>query len=404
MSEDRQFYAPRHPTVDRRSLVLWTGYRSGLDVSRLQRDVIGAIAMPVKYAASDGATIASARAAGFGIVLPGQAWLNQLPPDERGGHYSQLAYCQPARIDLETQVMSASACSNYAESFLDAQVAAGATLVTTPAHVFESELAHGRNQDIALAEASIVAWRARQGWRPPAQRPDDPPRELHACIAVRGRHLANATDGLIQLYAALDVAGYWLVVFDCGDSGVQLGAAADLALGLQEITERPVTISGVASMHEAMLASGVAAACAGLHGMRPAFPPASIAVGDDTGIGIPVFHPAILGVIPLGAAFVTASTWLFATHPCRCGEHPAAEAPRGRTQTIRHNTWCLAEQTRDATRLAPVLDEARLISRIARADEIRAHLRMRRLPPGWSAVSAAARARRDDDQVAGLDA
>ena len=45
--------------------MLWTGYHSGLDVSRLQRDAIGAIAMPVKYAVADGALITHARDAGL---------------------------------------------------------------------------------------------------------------------------------------------------------------------------------------------------------------------------------------------------------------------------------------------------------------------------------------------------
>jgi hypothetical protein len=355
--------------------------------------------MPLKYAAADGALVSHAQAAGLGIVLPGQAWLNQLPTSQRGSHYLELPYSQPGPIDLETQLLSDAGRSDYAEAFLDAQIAAGATVVTTPAHVFHAELARGREQDLALVEASITAWHARQGWRPSAQRPNDPPRQLHACIAVRGRHVQRAADRLTELYAPLQVAGFWLVVFDCGDSRVQLAAASDLALGLQEAAGRPVTISGVASMFEAMLASGVAAACAGLHGMRPSFPPVPLEIDEGSGIGIPIFHPAILGVTPLGMARATATAWLFANHPCSCGEHPPQSPPSGRRQTVRHNTWCLAERARDATRFTPEVDEVRLIARVERANKLRSRLRMRRLPSGWTAVATAARARRSGERA-----
>lgn len=394
--------APRHPRIEQRSLVLWTGYRSGVDVASLERDVVGAIAMPLRYAAAHRGLIASARAAGLGIVLPGQAYLNQVALVLRGSTgFAGLPYAQAQPIAVESNQMSSSALVDYAEQFLDPQLAAGATLATTPSHVFDAELGRGREQDVALAQASVEVWRDRQGWRPPPQRPEDPPRELYAGIAVRGRNLAAAVDGLIELYAPLEVSGYWVTVFDAGNSGAQLAAVTELALGLQEATGRPVSVAGVAAMHEALLASGVAATCAGFQGMRPSFPPELIDADEVTGIAVQVFHPAILGVVPLGARYERARGWLFANRPCACDQHPAHEPPRGRSATIAHNTWCLAGEARDATRLTPVLDERRLAARIERANAVRARLSLRRLPPGWGAVAAVARARRAGGSAAG---
>ncbi len=164
-------------------------------------------------------------------------------------------------------------------------------------------------------------------------------------------------------------------------------------------------MAGAGAWHAALLASGVAATCAGVDGAQPTFPPDAAAVDGVTGIGVPVFHPAILGSAPHGAAGEEAREWLFAAHPCRCGEHLAYAPPRGRRETLRHNLACLAAEARDATRLAPVLDETRLAARVERANATRARLALPPLPPAWSAVPAAARSARAADAGApGLSA
>ena len=134
--------------------MLWTSYRSGLDVTTLDRTVTNAIALPVRHAAAEAASIHAAREAGMGVVLPGQAWLNQRPPGERGAGFGRLAYAQPHPLELEQRRLSGEALSAYADAFLDAQLAAGASLVTTPAHVFDAELGLGRDQDLELARAA----------------------------------------------------------------------------------------------------------------------------------------------------------------------------------------------------------------------------------------------------------
>jgi hypothetical protein len=217
--------------------------------------------MPVRHAVADATVIHRARAGGMGVVLPGQAWLNQRPPEERGTAFARLAYAQPRPLAPEQRRLSDESLSAYADAFVDAQLSAGASLATTPAHVFDTELGLGRDQDLELARAAAASWRERQGWRPPPDRPDDPPRELHAAIAVRGSLLAGAVDGLVDGYAGLDVTGYWLIVFNGNDSVRQADAVARFALTLQARTGRPVTVFGVATLHLALLASGVAAAC-----------------------------------------------------------------------------------------------------------------------------------------------
>ena len=378
--------APRHPSLQQRSLILWTGREAGLELPVVaDRDVIGALAMPLKHAAAQPDVVAAAREAGMGVVLAGQAWLNQLPPLQRGRSFGRLASAREHEWDPVLE--PAAGLADYAERYLDAQLEAGASLVTTPAHVLDGEL--GRTAELALAEASIAAWRERQGWRPPAQRPDDPQRELYAGIAVRGRDLPAGAAALAARYAALDVDGYWITIFDSDGSPAQLDALAGLALTLQA-TGRPAVVTGAGAQHAALLASGVAATCAGLHAMRPCFPPTVVALGEQTGVGIGIYHPAILGTVPPRRSSEPLLARLFAVHPCPCGTHPADEPPRGRGERVRHNTRALAEQAREATRLLPVLDEARLASRVANATTLRTKLGLRPLPRGWTAVAARA--------------
>lgn len=353
----------------------------------MERDVVGAVALPAQRAAASGPLLQRARAAGFGIAMPGQAWLNQLPPQRRGAAYASLPYALPAALDLDRPLAS-SERADYSEAFIDAQLAAGATLVTTPAHVPEREGGGAREQEVALVQASIAAWQERQGWRPPPQRPGDAPRELLACIAVRGELLPGAVEALVTAYAALEVDGFWLTVIGGDGSAAQTAATADLALGLQEAARLPVTVAGAGSLHPALLAAGVAAACASPDLLRPTFPPRAAEADGVVGIAVPVFHPAVLGTVPPGAAHDDARTALFATDPCRCGAHRSFEPPRGRRETLAHNRWCLVTEARDATRLMPLLDETRLAARVQRAEATRARLALPPLPGGWTAAHA----------------
>jgi hypothetical protein len=383
--------------------VLWPGYHNGLDLARLDRRIVGALALPLKHGASEGNLIAAASKFDFGLALPGQARLNQLPPTHpaRKGAFQELPYAAKRVLDPDSEEFSARMIATYAELHLDAALAAGATLATTPGHLPATELGLAREQDLALAEATVSEWNARQAWRPPPQTPNAPSRELFASIVVRAVNLPAAVDELIELYSALDVAGHWIEVIDCGQSAIQLAAVTDLALGLQEATERPSVVFGVVGIHQALLASGVAATCAGYQGMSPTFPPALPPETDDeNGIGVQVFHPAILGVIALGERYDAVREELFAAAPCRCGEHTPNEPPRKKMHTIRHNAWTLQQEAWEAISFPPVIAEARMLARVERANKERRRLGLRALKPGWHAVAPVAQARRNGGAAA----
>lgn len=420
-------------------MVPWTDDGAAIDPTAYAPDMTGAIALPLRRASARAAGIAQARAAGAGVVLAGQAWLNQLPPEQRPRDFGALSHALPRALDLDRERLSPTLLADYAERHLDAQLAAGATLATTPAHMLADAGGPGREQELALARATVAAWHERQGWRPPPQHAGDPPRELHAALTVRAAAAPDA-EALLSAYAELDVDGYWLTLvaeapaggsaggvsraWACGaadgaasnqstdgvssawpdgatettaadeDWAAAVAGVAGLALRLQEMTGRPVTVAGAGDVHAALLAGGVAATCVSPAGPAIAYPPRPFDGDGVTGIATPVYHPAVLGHVPSGAAGDDARTALFATEPCRCGFHVAFESPRGRRETLGHNRWCLAAEARDATRLVPALDEIRLGGRLSRAATVRRRLGLPPVPPAWSAAIETARTRR----------
>src|SRR5580692_232925 len=84
-------------------------------------------------------------------------------------------------------------------------------------------------------------------------------RELYAALVVQGRHIVEPrfVRWLIRAYAALEgISGYWVMAVNCGQTGVQLRGYAELALGLEATSEKPVMCSGVGHCHLSLLASG----------------------------------------------------------------------------------------------------------------------------------------------------
>jgi hypothetical protein len=407
MSEAATPVAPRHPEIGRRSLIAFPGYRSGLPVSMLDRQVVGAIAKPLAHATHDQAFVVAALEAGLGVVLPAQAWRNQLPPDhpKRSGAFSQLRIHRPGhRLAPDDDPLRAGFAERYAADHLSAELEALATIATTPGHVLEREGREGRRNELLLARLTTQEFAARRAWSPAPGRKGS--RVLYATIVLQGRHAAvpAVVEWLVAAYAELEgVSGYWIVAVNTTQSGRQLVGYARLALRLQQLTARPVTVSCVGDSHLALLASGVAATCAGLHGMSFRYPPAELpeleqADDEESGLGVHTYHAAVLGNAgPLGPVGDELRRALFLTRPCDCGHHPADEPPRGRRQTVAHNCRSISADAREFALPTVAAAEARLAIRAELAQGQRALLKMSRLRAGFVAVPREAARLRDQD-------
>jgi hypothetical protein len=413
MGEESFDNAPRHPSLARRSLVAWPGYHSGLAVDQLDRSVIGAIAKPLPHAVQDPRPVAQALRLGMGVVLPGQAWRNQLPLDhaKRTGMFSALSHHRPGRqLDPDDKRFSATFAETYAADHLAAELGAGATILTTPGHVLTREGSSGRENDLLLARLAADEFTARRAAAPAPGRPAAMRREIYATIVLQGVHARERAivDWLINAYAALDgISGYWIIAANCNGSGVQVAGYARLALALQAVTQRPAVVSCVGDAHLALLASGVAATCAGVHGMSFTFPPAELPErkhddDDEPGLGIFVYHRAVLGNVgSFTAEGERARIALFGRAPCRCGHHPANRPPRGKRQTVAHNSWAVSRDALAFSVPEVLVAERQLDQRVQRAARRRTLLGLTGVKPGFRSVprvAAELRAAKAPDQ------
>jgi hypothetical protein len=387
-------YAPAQPSLDRGGLVLWSGYRSKILLARLIRHAVGIIAKPLVHAHAESETITCALDLGLGVALPGEAWRNQLPPGarKRAGAFEHMRYAVPDQLDV-TANHDDEWVAEYAHLFLDEQIARGATVVMSPAHVQNVEGGAGRELDMRLADASVRQFADRQATRPAPGRSQQ--RSLYASLLVQGAHLERSWADVVEAYAALEVDGYWLTVVNCSQSAAQLGAATRLVLGLQHRTGRPCVVSGVGAAHLALLAVGAAATCIGHHGATLTFPPpewSAPAPGQQApGIGVHTHHRAILASLGIGARFDPERRELFRRWPCNCGAHARDVPPATSAERIAHNLYVTMTDAASIVTRPPGEREDYMAMRIARAADARTELGISRLRAGWRAVARAAR-------------
>lgn len=406
----------RHPEIARRSLVAWPGYQSGARVEELDRRVIGTIAKPLSHAVHDPTQVSQALAAGMGVLLPAQAWRNQLPLDhaKRTGAFRMLPIHRPGLVlEPDSGPLAADFAERYAADHLEGELGARATIATTPGHVLGREGAAGRDNDLFLARLTAEEFAARRGAAPGPSRPQQETRELYATLVVQGPHLIlpGVLDSLVDAYGGLNgVSGYFIVAANCSQTGVQVAAYASLALRLQSATGRAAITYGLGDAHLAVLASGGAATVAGVHGMSFKFPPDEFDdLGeeeqaddeDEPGLGIHTYHSAILGNVGrLGAEGEAARLAIFSNRPCRCGHHHPNQPPQKKGEIVRHNAYAVSADAHVFTRDSVPVAERRLLARAQNAERMRSFLKLSKLKRGFLSVATAAGSLRGDSDIA----
>ncbi len=403
--------APRHPRLESRSFVAWPGYQSGLKVEELDRRIVGAIAKPLSHTVHDSSPVSKALDASMGVLLPAQAWRNQLPLDhpKRAGAFGMLDHHRPGLVlDPDAGALRADFAELYAADHLQAELGARATIATTPGHVLAQEGGVGRSNELLLARLTAEDFAARRAAVPAPVRPAHETRELYATIILQGKHamLPGVVEALLDDYGALEgISGYLIMAANCSQTGVQVAAYASLALRLQAITERPVVTFGLGDAHLAFLASGIAATCAGMHGMSFQFPPAEFDElkeeedktdeededEEETGLGVYTYHSAILGNVGrLGSEGEPAREAIFKNQPCDCGHHRRDKPPQKKGEIVRHNSYAVSADARAFTSGDVLAAERKLLARAQNAERMRAFLKLSKLKRGFFAVSVAA--------------
>lgn len=390
-------------------MVLFVGKSGGIDLGILDRRVTNTIAKPLVFAASSEDFITEAQSAGLGLVLPGEPWRNQLPigHPKRGGAFKDLKYALKNQLHIGAAPLSDTFIADFSGRYLEQQLTGRATLTTTPGHVHDVERGVGRDNDLALAEAMSKDFLGRKAHRPASE--GGLSRTLYASVFVQGRHLVGAVSSLIDDYARIRVAGYWIVVINSTGTRQELAAVSDLVVGLEERTGRPSVVSGAGAAHLTLPPYGAAATCTGLNGVNFAYPPPDWAAlkrkraqansnKKDKGIAIQPWHCEALANLPLGPEWAEHRAELFRRWPCHCGAHEP-DRPPTHSEVRTHNLIC---GQRDAAGIfLPTADAARaeLTRRVSDADAVRAAVKMTRLGAAWRGAAFAHERRLESERI-----
>jgi hypothetical protein len=330
--------------VSGRSVIWWVGEGDRAVVPRLDREVVGAVAMAQAEAAG-------VDPGGFGVLLEGEAWKAQLEPGHalRTAGFEALEWVRAGERH-EPEAWSAGECEDFAEAYVDAQVRRGGTLLVTPGHDGVAR------RDVELAAMAAEHVRAK------ALREDGC--ELYASVRAQGLGVAEVVDA----YRSVDVDGF--VVW--ADGAERLLALVD---GLAAATGKPVVVAGAGPFWQLALSRGTAAAA--VHGLD----------GDA------VYHGAILGT----ADDEVTLRRLFTLRNCACGAHDTSTPPRGDEQISAHNLWWAMKEARWACLPDTGRASFTLALRAAAAQTNRERLGLAALDAGWRALIGTDEERAEDD-------
>lgn len=381
-----------------RPLVQWLHSSNPYLVDDLTPDgPIGAIAVSAVDAARLDGAVANAGERGCGAVVDSEAYRVQLDPE----HPLRAAYRDAGLewlkgvFDPAKMALTSEGRSELVSLHRDAQAAGGATIFLSPAHLVadSAPLNQARRRELAIQEDFVAIARASGAGHPAPQSPAR--RKIAVGLAVNGPDLRPRVSGeLASAYRDLDADLFWLSVWNFRSTRVQYEAVRYLARTLQRESGRPCLVAGIGALWEGALRNQIAAACQGWGRGTLRYPPIPRPAPPETeergaAYGIPAFHPAIRGSVPLGDGYGEASALLYRRHPCPCDYHAAAVPPEGQRERHLHNRFWAERLCAGAIAGDPDVTTASLASVIEAAVQIRAELKLGPLPAAWRLAAAA---------------
>ncbi len=339
-------------------------------------------------------TIAAAGEQNFGIVIDTEAHRVQLPYDhplratyrEAGLDWLRDAY-DPAAMPLSQQGRS-----ELLAIHRDAQAEAGATIFLSPAfRVFDSaSLSAARQADLEIQTSFLDLVRSSAATHPAPG--SSQARGVVTQLAVDARELVPRLIGeLARAYGTLDPDIFCLSVWNFSPSERQYGAVRHLARALQRESGRGCVVAGIGALWEGGLRNQIAAALQGWGRGSLIFPPPPPPPRDheakNTPYGVPIFHPAIRGSLPLGEAYERAARQLFHRHPCPCGHHALGVPPQGQRERHLHNRYWVEQLAAAAVAGDPSRTTAAVGPIVKAAGKLREELGLGRLPGAWRKAS-----------------
>ncbi len=389
-----------HPTLASRSLLYWLGGRSRRRLlAAVDREVVGTVGLRL-VDASRGPTVSKARERGLGVALGGEAWRNQLEPDHplRGDRWRSFGYdVGGRRRQPDRRAATPEERQDLIVPYLQAQVRAAGTLLTSPGHYSDDPVGTSRRNDLAMA-ADCADRAHRLGLRRP--RGDQIPRVLYATLLVDARKLTpQVVRWLVGAYTELLATpngpdGVWLDIANFTPSGLRFALVGDLVLALQENTAKPTVTAGLGPLWAAGLTNGMAAVCTGPEHSTLNLPPPMPDVPDeDEDDEIKrrtcVFHSQVMHTFGLSHSGPRRERDSFRRYGCICGHHEQFAAPSNERERVLHNTSETMKTARDAAAGAAEDASSRLGERLPHVDQRRTAIGLKRLGPAWRLAGAA---------------
>jgi hypothetical protein len=365
--------------------VLWLGDHASGQISEFATTQVRGVALALAGAGRNRKALELARERGLRPAFDPEPWRNQLEPDhpKRAGTFSKLPYAlADTTIWDPATPLAPSEVDEVPHAWLESQIAVGGLDLLIPGHVYPGVGGPARRNDLTLARRALeLAENQMLAIRPS----DDADRTITVQVNVL---LANTEplelERLADAYAELGAERYWINAVNFTGSIKQFALLRGLTGRLKQKTGAEITLAGLGRLWPGALIEGADCVCFGYQRSAFPFPPANLAeeLDEDDGLGVHVYHPAVMGAIRLGDEGEWTRQFLFQRFPCRCGHHEPQEPPDRKPAQILHNAWCAARELEWAT--SPTLSQAAVDTRIAEALALRVRVGMGKLDTAWT--------------------
>lgn len=286
----------------------------------------------------------------LGRVLDPCTQLRQKPWNERAEGFRQLPFGNdPLPYTPDTARLSDTELFDLATMPIDAQRAAGGTLMLTSFHLAAGIGTRGRDIELLLAQVGIEHFRNQAMFEAPPFAAVDIPREIYACLAVDVRDLASprARRELADAYLGLGADGLWVKIANFHERAPKR-AIRDAGAFLSILRDGGITVvsCGPGQLHLALLTDDISA---------------SIGLGESERFVIPTtwrnntdnrrkgrtrmaYHPKFHASFRVGSREAARA---FKLAGCSCSQHASAEPPTGLV-VARHAAILRTDQAMEA--------------------------------------------------------
>lgn len=252
-------------------------------------------------------------------------YLRQFPRSWRPACFRRTPYGDGPKFVASLRSMAPRDRQEYSESIVEAQRNRGASAIFPPYHLVGGPASTGRLLDVDLCRRSLDHYINEALDEPPKHSLVRQRRFLAAVGVQRGALTIADIDRLADLYASLEVDGFWVRAEDFSDNGpIDWIQRVSALVGALRESGRPVVVAQPGRLRDSLLANDVSCAVGLVGYERFDVPKAERGEGGGQRFA---FHEHSAKTYKPSA---DRAKHAFRDAGCRCGAHPALSPPTGR--------------------------------------------------------------------------